>query len=305
MATVVQLLASGIAFGFIYGLIAVGITLIWNAAGMLNFANGQVTMLSAYVFGMVFLSRLTMWPSVLAAIILTAAFGMLIAIVIFIPLRDMNRLSTIMATIMLGTILLETTRLLFGSLPLAPAPYFRGIVEFNGIVIARVYVYIIIAGVILAFALQLFLTRTKTGNAMRCVSQNKTAAALMGINVAKYLRYTAAMAFAISAIVGILIIPLFDLSLSMTSMVGLKGFAAAVTGGFGFLPGALAGGILIGLLENFGGLLISAQFKDAIAFIVLIIFLIINPRGLSGMIARDEQRLKGAPKQGRKTKVRD
>ena len=302
MATVVQLLVSGIAFGFIYGLIAVGITLIWNAAGMLNFANGQVTMLSAYVFGLVLMDRITIVPGALGTIILTALFGMLIAVVIFIPLRNMNRLSTIMATIMLGTILLETTRLLFGSLPRAPSPYFRGIVEFNGIVIARTYVYIIIAGVILAFALQLFLSRTKTGNAMQCVSQNKTAAALMGINVAKYLRYTAAMAFAIAAIVGMLIIPLFDLSLSMTSMVGLKGFAAAVTGGFGFLPGALAGGILIGLLENFGGLLISAQFKDAIAFIVLIIFLLINPRGLSGMIAGDERRLK-PPKPGRKTKV--
>ena len=123
---------------------------------------------------------------------------------------------------------------------------------------------------------------------MQCVCQNKLAASLMGINVFRYMKYTAALAFAISATMGILLIPLFDLSLNMTSMVSLKGFAAAVTGGFGVLPGALAGGILIGILENFGGFLISAGFKDAIAFVILIIFLLINPGGLSGMFYRDK-----------------
>ena len=199
MATIIQLLVSGIAMGFIYGLIAIGITLIWNAAGMLNFAHGNVSMLSAYVFGVVLIDRILTVPSALVVIALAAIFGVLMAILIFIPLREMNRLCTIMATIMLGNILLETTRLLFGGLSIAVKPFITGVFDFGSIIIAKVYVYIIVVGILVAFALQLFLSKTKAGNAMQCVSQNKTAAALMGINVSKYLKYTAAMAFAVSA----------------------------------------------------------------------------------------------------------
>lgn len=288
MTTVVQLVVSGVAMGFIYGLIAVGITLIWNAAGMLNFSNGQVTMLAAYLFGVVFIDRITAIPAAIVTIGAIAVFGVLIAVAIFIPLRNMNRLCTIMATIMLGKILTEVIRLVFGSVSIAVTPFVSGTIQIGDIAFAKAYVYIIIVGVVVSFALQFFLSGTKPGRAMQCVSQNRTAAALMGINVGRYMKYTSAMAFAIAAIVGILIIPLFDLSMGMTNMVGLKGFASAVVGGFGFLPGALAGGIIIGIVENFGGMLISAGYKDAIAFLLLIVFLLINPRGLTGLLGADK-----------------
>lgn len=287
MTTVVQLVVSGVAMGFIYGLIAVGITLIWNAAGMLNFSNGQVTMLAAYIFGVVFIDRITAVPAAIVTIAAIAIFGVLIAIAIFIPLRNMNRLCTIMATIMLGKILTEVIRLVFGSVSIAVTSFISGSVQIGDVAFAKAYIYIIVIGIVVSFALQFFLSKSKPGRAMKCVSQNRTAAALMGIDVTRYMKYTAAMAFAIAAIVGILIIPLFDLSLGMTNMVGLKGFASAVVGGFGFLPGALAGGIIIGVVENFGGILISAGYKDAIAFLLLIVFLLINPRGLTGMLGAD------------------
>jgi len=283
MVTFAQLLVSGIAMGFLYGLIAVGLTLIWNTTSMISFANDKVILVSSYLFAITFMTVFGVVISSIITIVVIGAFGVLIGVIIFIPLRDKEHLTSIMATIMLGKIILEATRLHYGATSLSLKGFLSGQVQIGEVVTAKAYVYIIIAGVVVAALLQIMISFTKAGKAMTCVSVNPTAAALMGINVKKYMKFASALSFIIGGIVGILIIPLFDLSLNMTLMIGLKGFAAAVVGGFGSLPGSLAGGIFIGLAENFGGFALSAGYKDAIAFILLIAFLMINPKGLSGV----------------------
>jgi len=283
MVTFAQLLLSGVAMGFLYGLIAVGLTLIWNTTSMISFANDKVILISSYLFAITFMSVFGVAISSVLTLILIGAFGVVIGIIIFIPLRHKEHLTSIMATIMLGKIILEATRLNYGATSLSLKGFLAGQFQIGEVVTAKAYIYIIIAGVIVAATLQIMISFTKPGKAMTCVSVNPTAAALMGINVKKYMRIASSMSFVIGGIVGILIIPLFDLSLNMTMMIGLKGFAAAVVGGFGSLPGSLAGGIFVGLAENFGGYAFSAAYKDAIAFILLIAILMINPKGISGM----------------------
>jgi branched-chain amino acid transport system permease protein len=290
MVTFTQLLVSGAAMGFIYGLVAVGLTLIWNTTSMISFANDKVILLSSYLFAIVFMVYFGVVISSVATLLAIGAFGILIGIIIFIPLRHKDHLTSIMATIMLGKAISEIVRLAFGATALTLKGFLAGQIRIGEIVTARAYVYIIIFGILVAVLLQLLISFTKAGKAMTCVSINPVAASLMGVNVKRYMRLASGISFVIGAIVGILIIPLFDLSLNMTMMIGLKGFAAAVVGGFGSLPGALAGGILVGVVENYGGFLISAGYKDAIAFVLLIIFLLINPTGLSGIFGKNRSK---------------
>jgi branched-chain amino acid transport system permease protein len=276
--------------GFIYGLIAVGLTLIWNTTSMISFANDKVILLSSYLFAITLVSVFGVGVSSVATLLLIGVFGIAIGVIIFIPLRHKDHLTSIMATIMLGKMILETVRLHYGASALHLRGFLGGEIRIGEIVTAKAYIYIIVIGIIVAILLQLMISFTKAGKAMICVSVNPTAAALMGINVKRFMRLASALSFVIGAIVGILIIPIFDLTLNMTNMIGLKGFAAAVVGGFGSLPGALGGGILVGLAENYGGFFLNAGYKDAIAFILLIVFLMINPKGLSGFFGRDSEK---------------
>ena len=150
------------------------------------------------------------------------------------------------------------------------------------IVIPRANIAIILVSAVIVTALQIFFKTTKMGKAMRCVQQNKTAATLMGINVTANINLTIALSAVICSAIGILVIPLFTIDLTIANMIGLKGFAAGVIGGFGYLPGAIAGGILIGILENLSTLVIPTLYKDCVAFVLLIVFLLVKPSGLLG-----------------------
>ena len=162
---------------------------------------------------------------------------------------------------------------------------FCGFRNFNlcpAVLLVKVIVYIIVIAIVVVAALEIFLQTTKTGKAMRCVQQNKKASELMGINVKQNIRITAAISSVICLIIGFMVIPLYTVSLSMASMIGLKGFAAGVVGGFGVLPGCIVGGIVVGLIESASVLVIPSVYKDAVAFLVLIIFLLIKPSGILG-----------------------
>ncbi|MDR1028190.1 MAG: branched-chain amino acid ABC transporter permease [Clostridiales Family XIII bacterium] len=292
METFLQLLVSGVAMGFIYGLVALGLTLIWNTTAMITFAHDKVIMLSAYMFGLTFMAVTGVVASTVATVVIIGVFGILIGTIIFIPLRHKEHMTSIMATIMLAKVIGEIVRLHYGATALPLPGFLRGQIHIGPATTASVYVYIIVVGILLAVGVQVFISFTKAGKAMTCVSVNTTAAALMGINVKKYMRIASAISFILGAVIGILLIPLFDLSLNMATMIGLKGFAAAVVGGFGSLPGSLAGGVFIGIVENFGAYALNPGYKDAIGFILLIVFLMIKPAGLSGFFRRDTERVK-------------
>ncbi len=279
-----QLLVSGIAMGFVYALTAVEYTLIWNSSGLLNFGHEKVIMLGAYIFAgtMVLGWGSGVVPGVIGTVAIMAVFGVLIAVTIFIPLRHMSRLCAIMATVMMGNIINEAVRLYYGPEAMTVKGFMSGIARIGSLAVARAYIYIIIISVVIVVLLELFMRKTKTGKAMRCVASNKTAAALMGINVSRNMAVTVAISFAICGALGISVIPVFSVNASMATMISLKGFAAGVVGGFGSLPGAIVGGLAIGIAENIAGMIFPSTFKDAVAFIVLIAVLMVKPSGLLG-----------------------
>ncbi len=283
MQVLIQLLITGIAMGFIYALVAIEYTIIWNATGLLNFSHDKFILFGAYMFAGTYVLSLGLPPviAVLCTIITMFLFGIVSAFVIFNPLSRLStNLFAVIGTVILGRIITEAVRLIWGPLPFSLDGFLKGSYKIGSVVVSRSHVIIILVCTLITVSLQLFFKFTKTGKAMRCVSENKTAASLMGVNVSINIALTVGISAVICAIIGILVVPIFNVELQMSSMIGLKGFASGVIGGFGHLPGAILGGILLGVVEIFGSMIIPSVYKDCLSFILLIIFLLIKPSGL-------------------------
>ncbi|HAP22139.1 MAG TPA: branched-chain amino acid ABC transporter permease [Lachnospiraceae bacterium] len=280
----IQLIVSGIAMGFIYALVGIEYTLIWNASGVLNFSHDKLITLGAYIFGGTYIIGLGMGyvPGIILSLITVALIGLVIARVIFIPLRNMTMIYTIMATVMLGKIIIEFVRLFWGPVPFSVPGFLIGTVKVGGVVISIANIAIIVVAALCVGALQLFLYKTKPGKAMRCVAQNRNASQLMGIDVKHVMMITVAISMMICCLIGLLVSPLLNISTTMSNMIGLKGFAAGVIGGFGYLPGAIIGGLVIGIIENLASMVLPSVYKDIVAFVLLVAFLLIRPKGITG-----------------------
>lgn len=280
----IQLIVSGIAMGFIYALVGIEYTLIWNASGVLNFSHDKLITLGAYIFGGTYIIGLGMGyvPGIILSLIAVALIGLVIARVIFIPLRNMTMIYTIMATVMLGKIIIEFVRLFWGPVPFSVPGFLIGTVKVGGVVISIANIAIIVVAALCVGALQLFLYKTKPGKAMRCVAQNRNASQLMGIDVKHVMMITVAISMMICCLIGLLVSPLLNISTTMSNMIGLKGFAAGVIGGFGYLPGAIIGGLVIGIIENLASMVLPSVYKDIVAFVLLVAFLLIRPKGITG-----------------------
>ena len=280
----IQLIVSGIAMGFIYALVGIEYTLIWNASGVLNFSHDKMITTGAYIFGGTYILGLGMdfIPGILLSLITVALLGIVVARVIFIPLRNMTMIYTIMATVMLGKIIVEAIRLLWGPVPFSVPGVLIGTVKVGDVVISIANIAIIAAAAFCVLALQLFLYKTKPGKAMRCVAQNRKAAQLMGIDVRTVMTVTVMISMMICCLIGLLVSPLLNITTTMSNMIGLKGFAAGVIGGFGYLPGAILGGLCIGIVENIASMVLPSVYKDIVAFVLLVGFLLIRPAGITG-----------------------
>lgn len=281
---ILQLIIGGLAMGFIYALVSVEYTIIWNASGLLNFSHERLILLGAYIFGAQFVVRNQFDTPIALILMLITTFLIGVAISYFLmrPLRHMPLVFSVTGTIMLGRIITEGVRIIWGNNPIPMVDWLQGTVKFGDIIISKTYLIIIAVAAVLVIALQIFMNKTKIGTAMRCVSQNKKAAAFMGIDVDQSSAITMGISAVICAVIGILIIPLFQLKGDMTGMIGLKGFAAGVIGGFGYLPGGILGGILIGILESLSTLVVPGIYKDTVSFILLIVFLLVKPSGILG-----------------------
>ena len=285
MEAALQLIISGIAIGCIYFLVAIEFTLIWNASSLINFGHDKFIMLGAYIFAGTFINLLgcNYFIGAILAIAIMGLFGALVATGIFNPLRNMpSDIFAVMGTIMLAKVIGESARLLWGPAPFRVENFMSGNFNLGNIVIPQAYVYIILLSLLFLFLQHLLFTKTRIGKAMRCVAQDKTAAALMGINVSRNIMYTISFSSMVCCVIGIMIIPLFNVDLAMANMIATKGFAAGVVGGFGTIPGAIVGGVFIGLLENLYLMLGPAIYKDVVAFIAFILFLLIKPDGILG-----------------------
>ncbi len=278
-------LINGISLGSVYAIIALGYTMVYGIAKMLNFAHGDVIMIGGY---MAFCSTSYLgWPvipSVLFSIIVCTILGIIIERLAYKPLRDASSLAVLITAIGVSYFLQNAALLIWSSNPKA----FPNMVELPNLVIgdiqiSSVAIVTIIACIVIMIALTMFTTKTKLGKAMRAVSEDKGAAQLMGINVNATISMTFAIGSGLAAVAGVLLCSAYPTLMPTTgAMPGIKAFTAAVFGGIGSIPGAMLGGILLGIIEIFAKAYISTQLSDAIVFAVLIIVLIVKPTGLLG-----------------------
>lgn len=287
MMTFLSYLISGLSLGSVYAIIALGYTMVYGIAKMLNFAHGDVIMIGAYVC---FFSA-AKWNfhpivGILMAMVVCTALGVVIERTAYKPLRSAPSLAVLITAIGVSYFLQNSALLLWSSNP----KVFPSIVPempiklFNGqLSISLIAIVTIIAGVVIMGVLTWFTGKTKMGKAMRACSEDKGAAQLMGINVDFTISITFAIGSALAAIAGVLLCSAYPMLTPTTgSMPGIKAFTAAVFGGIGSIPGAMLGGILLGIIEIFGKGYISTQLSDAIVFAVLIIVLLVKPAGLLG-----------------------
>ena len=280
-------LINGISLGSVYAIIALGYTMVYGIAKMLNFAHGDVIMIGAYVsYCMTTYMGLNPLLSVLIAMVVCTALGILIEGLAYKPLRKAPALAVLITAIGVSYFLQNSALLIWGSAP----KNFSSIVSFDSIslaggklIITSESIVTVAACIVIMIALTLFIKKSKMGKAMRAVSEDKGAAELMGINVNLTISVTFAIGSALAAIAGVLLCSAYPILIPTTgSMPGIKAFTAAVFGGIGSIPGAMLGGILLGIIEIFGRAYISSELADAIVFAVLIIVLLVKPTGLLG-----------------------
>lgn len=285
--TFLSYLISGISLGSVYAIIALGYTMVYGIAKMLNFAHGDVIMIGAY---MSFCATSYMgWSplmSVVLAIVVCTVLGVTIERLAYKPLRMAPSLAVLITAIGVSYFLQNAALLIWTSNPKSFTSVVGGgaVKLFDGqLSISHVTLVTVLACVVIMVALTLFTTKTKMGTAMRAVSEDKGAAQLMGINVNTTISVTFAIGSGLAAIAGVLLCSAYPTLMPTTgSMPGIKAFTAAVFGGIGSIPGAMLGGILLGVIEIFSKAYISTQLSDAIVFAMLIVVLLVKPDGLLG-----------------------
>lgn len=286
-------LINGLSLGSVYAIIALGYTMVYGIAKMLNFAHGDVIMIGAYLVFMTMTgSGMPVVVSIVVSIICCTALGMLIEKVAYKPLRKATNLAVLITAIGVSYFLQNMALLIFGSNPIS----FTSVITWQGITLAGgqlkitgVTIITIITCLIIMVALMWFVKNTKPGQAMRAVSEDRDAATLMGINVNGTISLTFAIGSGLAAIAGALLCSSYPVLTPYTgSMPGIKAFTAAVFGGIGSIPGALIGGLLLGIIENLAKAYISSQLADAIVFAVLIIVLLVKPTGILGKQTKEK-----------------
>ena len=282
-------LINGISLGSVYAIIALGYTMVYGIAKMLNFAHGDVIMIGCYtVFTIVSTLNLPTWLGMIISIVLCTVLGITIEAVAYRPLRQASSsLAVLITAIGVSYLLQNVALLIFG----ANTKSFSSVVNINALklgtdgalTITGETIVTILACIIIMIALTMFVNKTKAGQAMLAVSEDKGAAQLMGINVNATISLTFAIGSALAAIAGMLLCSAYPALTPYTgSMPGIKAFVAAVFGGIGSIPGAFIGGIILGIIEILSKAYISSQLSDAIVFLVLIVVLVVKPTGILG-----------------------
>ena len=284
---VLQYLINGLSIGAVYAIIALGYTMVFGIAKMLNFAHGDVIMVGAYIsFCVTNYLGLPAIVSVIASMAVCTLLGIIIEGLAYKPLRGTPSLAVLITAIGVSYFLQNAAQLIWSSAPknftsvvtMEPIHLFDNQLVITGEVLLTVFV-----SVLVMVGLHLFTTRTRTGKAMRAVSEDRDAAQLMGINVNQTISSTFAIVSALAAVAGVLLCSTVPtLQPTTGAMPGIRAFTAAVFGGIGSIPGAMLGGILLGIIETFAKAYRASQFSDAIVFSVLIIILLVKPAGLLG-----------------------
>lgn len=278
-----QLLITGLALGVVYGLIAMGMVLIFRSVGVMNFAQGDFLMLGGFVSYT--LSQSAGIP-IAISLGLTALFmgliGILFQFIAYWPLRTAQDKTIVVCTLGASIALREMCKLVWGAIPLSIDPIIPGAVKIGGASIQCQYLVVLVISAILMTFVYILLEKTFIGNVMQATAQDQYTASLMGIPVILAISLTFSVSILITGVGGVLLAPIFILTNTMGMNAGVKAFAAIVIGGFGSVQGAIIGGLIVGLVEIFGGMFVSTTYQDLIVFMVLIVMLIFRPQGIFG-----------------------
>ena len=281
----IEQLINGLRTGSIYALIAIGYTMVYGIAKMINFAHGDIIMVGAYaLYFSISVLGLPVPIALLITVIICGVLGVMIEKVAYKPLRSAPPLAVLITAIGMSFFLQSASLLIFGSTPIPFQSVIPNVnISIGPVVISSITVVTLIVTAIAMILLTLFVNKTKLGSAMRAVSEDKGAAELMGINVNSTISMTFAIGSALAAVAGILYICQYQsMKPTLGALPGIKAFVAAVLGGIGSIPGAMIGGILLGLIESVSKAYISTELADAIVFGVLIVVLLFRPSGLLG-----------------------
>jgi len=296
--TFLQQLVNGLSLGAIYALIALGYTMVYGVLRLINFAHGDIYMLGAFAgYYIATALNLDASPSLLGAIVVTlgamvicALVGIIIERFAYRPVRQHSRLTSLITAIGVSLLLEYGGQVVFGATPrFFPQMIRAEIYSIGGVQITNQSLLIIVVAIVMMFGLEFIVHRTRIGTAMRATSFNLSVAKLMGINTDFVIAFTFALGSALAAVGGVMValaIPRIDPLMGL--MTGLKAFVAAVLGGIGNIPGAMVGGLLIGITETMVVGYLSPTYKDAVAFAILILILLFRPSGLLGTAAQEK-----------------
>ncbi len=282
--TLLYQLINGIQIGSIYALVALGYSMVYGIVKLINFAHGDIIMVGAYcTWYLMAKVNAPAWAAVIIAVVFCALMGMSIEKIAYKPLRKSARISLLITAIGISFLLQNLAQIIFTANPRMFTNIFSGMITIGDQRVSAATVVTIIISIIIMIGLSLLVNKTKIGKAMRAVSEDNEAAQLMGINVNNTISFTFALGSALAAIAAVLYCCSYSqISPTMGSMLGLKAFVAAVFGGIGSLPGAMIGGLCIGLAESLTKGYISSKLADAVVFGILILVLLIKPTGILG-----------------------
>lgn len=288
----VQILISGLAMGAIYGLVALGFVLLINAVNIINFAQGEFVMLGAFLVYTLGSPDMLGLPFPLAfalVVAAAAAIGVAFERLSYRPLRGGDFATYLVGTLAAAVIIKNLAQQIWGPVPFSyTEPFGRQVLRLGALTVLPQHLLILAFTAVLVVALYGFFFYTRTGKMMRATAQDRAAAQLIGIRVARIGTVTFALATALGCLAGVLLAPVFFVNLDMGFPMGLKAFVATIVGGWGSVPGAIAGGALVGVVEVLATTFLNSQYKDAYAFAILILFLILRPQGIFGEKVADK-----------------
>jgi branched-chain amino acid transport system permease protein len=279
----VQVLGTGLAMGCIYALVGLSFILIYNATYGLNFAQGELVMLAAFVFASVLATGIPYWVAAGATAVAMAAFGFVYQRILFYPLRNRSFLAFIVVTIAFSLLARNLGLMIWGPNALRVPSYFGdATVSVLNVVLAPEHLFIVAATMCLLGVQYLLFFHTDLGRRLRATAQNQEMAQLLGIRPSRMIAVTFILATVLAGVAGVLVAPIFFIDTEMGQGLMLKAFMGVIIGGFGSIPGTVIGGVMVGLLEILVAVFLSSTYKDAITFAILIAFLFAFPQGVFG-----------------------
>jgi len=287
MTEILQLTVTGIAVGCIYGLVALGFVLIYKVGEVVNFAQGDIMMLGAMLAITFIVSfKMNYWMGLGLAVVVMMVVGALIDMIVVRRIVGYPQFAIVMLTLGIGFVIRSVASFVWGpNARTLSTPFSAGMWNIQGLAISHTYISLIVGTMLLCTVLYPVFKYTRVGQAMQAASENQLAAYYMGIPVKRYMSLVWAISAGVATCAGVLLAPVTLVDVNMGS-IGLKAFAAAVVGGFGSIPGALIGGIVIGLVEILAGVARDAAWRDSSPFVVMLVVLLVRPQGIFGSSVR-------------------